>query len=241
MSEKSTVLLKKNPFNLLFAAFKKESTHNSLSPAELKKERLALLLHYSLVFVPTIILCTVLLYLFPTELSISDFFKEHRKTVPLFTEIISFYTHWGNWMFYVYFLILLIVSIKAKDKKKKKLFFAYLITQLLISLVLVFLLKAGLGRARPYFGINEFQFFTLDSAHHSLPSGHTNEMATVCSGLAIYYRKIGFSILLGAAVLLMAFSRIYLSFHYPTDVLASLFIAFFAALFMNYLAGRYKS
>ncbi len=242
MSEKSTVRLKKNPFNLLFATLKKENSDKSLSADERKKELLALVLHYSIVFVPTIILCTVLLFIFPTELSISDFFSEHRKTIPLFAKFMRFYTNWGNWLFYIYFLIILILSFKGKDRKKKrKLFFAYLITQLLISLLLIFLLKAGLGRARPSTGMSGFHFFSLNPAYHSMPSGHTTEIATVSSGLATYYRKISFSILLGIVVLLMAFSRIYLSWHHPTDVLVSLFIAFFAALFMNYLAGRYKS
>ena len=230
MLKKITAFTRKEPFNLLLKYPKKKDLASIFSCKDI-------LLHYSIVFIPTIILCVVLLFLFPSEQNITLFFEEYKKNVPLFTYCINMYTLSANWLFFAYFVLIFMVGLKQKDHKKKQLFFAYICTQIIFNFFLVAVLKVAIGRPRPHTGLEEFQFFSFNSENHSVPSGHTTENASITSGLALYYKKIAISILLGTLTFLMAFSRIYLSHHRPTDVLFSLFIALFAGLFMNYLAG----
>ena len=234
MLKKISTLIKKEPFSLLLKYPEKKYLARIFSCKDI-------LLHYLVVFMPTIILCAVLLAIFPTERDTTLFFEQYRKGAPLFTYLINLYTLSANWLFVAYFTLIFILGFKKKDPKKKQLFFAYICMQIIVNFFVVAVFKVAMGRPRPHTGLEEFQFFSFNTENHSIPSGHTTETASATSGLALYYKKIAISILLATLTFLMAFSRIYLSQHRPTDVLFSLFIALFAGLFMNYLAGRYKS
>ncbi len=80
------------------------------------------------------------------------------------------------------------------------------------------LLKPLFGRARPFAkkpGINLIVRAPRDS---SFPSGHTLTSFAAATSLFLAERELGSAALVLAA--LIAFSRIYLYVHYPSDVLA---------------------
>ena len=94
-------------------------------------------------------------------------------------------------------------------------------------LVCNIILKPGVARIRPY----DFQmeYFTKEIAliaggmhDFSFPSGHTIASFEACTVLMLGNRKFG----IPATVLaiLVAFSRLYLYLHYPTDVIASIIL-----------------
>ena len=94
-------------------------------------------------------------------------------------------------------------------------------------LVCNIILKPGVARIRPY----DFQmeYFTKEIAliaggmhDFSFPSGHTIASFEACTVLMLGNRKFG----IPATVLaiLVAFSRLYLYLHYPTDVIASILL-----------------
>lgn len=97
-------------------------------------------------------------------------------------------------------------------------------------------LKPLLARIRPYdyqllhFG-REIPLLIATPSDFSFPSGHTLASFEAAVALTIYNRKWGIPALILAG--LIAFSRLYLYVHYPTDVLFSLLmgvgIAFLAA------------
>ncbi|MCI9442269.1 MAG: phosphatase PAP2 family protein [Ruminococcus sp.] len=89
-------------------------------------------------------------------------------------------------------------------------------------------LKPLIGRTRPYEVIDGLVTLIGKQSDDSFPSGHT------CASFAaagVYWRmmprKYGIPLLIFAA--LIAFSRLYVGVHYPSDVLGGLLIGLFAA------------
>lgn len=70
----------------------------------------------------------------------------------------------------------------------------------------------------------------------SFPSGHTIASFEAATVIAINHKKWGIGALVLAA--LIAFSRMYLYLHYPTDVLASVVLGIAFAYLGNWLAGK---
>ena len=102
-------------------------------------------------------------------------------------------------------------------------------------------LKPLCQRPRPY----DYQYdvfgklipLLIDRQHDfSFPSGHTIASFEAAGVIVLNNKKWG----IGALVLasLIAFSRLYLYVHYPTDVLVSIVLGVGLALLGNYLAHR---
>ena len=89
-------------------------------------------------------------------------------------------------------------------------------------------LKNLVARTRPYEVVEGLVLLIEKQRDYSFPSGHT------CASFAaagVYWRmlpkKFGIPLVILAAMI--AFSRLYVGVHYPTDVLAGLLIGLFAA------------
>lgn len=88
--------------------------------------------------------------------------------------------------------------------------------------ILVNIIKMIVGRTRPIqdeqFGEYGFAPFTLDSHYHSFPSGHANTVFALAIALAFFVPRLR-KILLALAAL-VAFSRVAITRHYLSDILA---------------------
>ena len=101
-------------------------------------------------------------------------------------------------------------------------------------------LKPMVGRIRPYdFQMEHFGItikLLVEGLHdYSFPSGHTIASIEAAMVILLNNRKMGIPAMILA--LLIAFSRLYLYVHYPTDVIASLILGVVIALIANWLAG----
>ncbi len=99
-------------------------------------------------------------------------------------------------------------------------------------------LKPIVARIRPYdFQWEHFQkeiILLIDAQHdYSFPSGHTIASFEACTVLLIHDKRLG----IPATVLafLIAFSRLYLYVHYPTDVIFSFFAGILFAFLGNWI------
>ena len=96
-----------------------------------------------------------------------------------------------------------------------------------ISLALGFIvgnlfLKNVVARIRPY-DLNESFSLLIEKLHDfSFPSGHT--LASFEASVSIFLHNKKFGIPAVILAVLIAFSRLYLYVHYPTDVLASIIL-----------------
>ena len=75
----------------------------------------------------------------------------------------------------------------------------------------------------------------------SFPSGHTQNFATLSTLFAIKFKKKWFAILVAVLMALVAFSRLYLGAHYPSDVIVGLVLGVGIAFLGNYLFELIKS
>ena len=113
---------------------------------------------------------------------------------------------------------------------------------LLIGLVVCNLtLKPLLARMRPYdYQLTHFgetiSLLVATPHDYSFPSGHTLASFEGAIVLFLYHKKWGIPALILAS--LIAFSRLYLYVHYPTDVLFSLVLALGIALFAKWAVEK---
>lgn len=101
------------------------------------------------------------------------------------------------------------------------------------------LIQMNVGRARPR--NNEatgIHGFTTDSEYHSYPSGHSSTAFGSATALAVCYPPAGVPLLLGASG--VAWSRVYLGAHYPSDIVMGSGLGLIFGCFFG-LAARRKS
>ncbi len=102
-------------------------------------------------------------------------------------------------------------------------------------------LKPLIARIRPYdFQLQEFGRtipLLIDAEHDfSFPSGHTIASFEASVALLLGNRKLGIPAVILAT--LIAFSRLYLYVHYPTDVLASVVLGTGLAFLASFLVNK---
>ena len=113
---------------------------------------------------------------------------------------------------------------------------------LLMGLVLCnLLLKPLVARMRPYdyqweyFGVS-IDLLIATPHDYSFPSGHTIASFEAATALLLHNRKFGIPAMILAV--LVAFSRLYLYVHYPTDVIASIILGVGLAFLGTWLVKK---
>ena len=109
---------------------------------------------------------------------------------------------------------------------------------LLMGLLLCNLtLKPLIARPRPYVFFEHIaMYLTSGESDFSFPSGHTIASFEAATALLIGNKKLGIPAMILAV--LIAFSRLYLCVHYPTDVLASVVLGIGLALLATFLVKK---
>ena len=134
----------------------------------------------------------------------------------------------------VWIILTVILLLIPKTRKSGVYMAVALIADLIICNVI---LKPIVARIRPYSINQTVQLLVTPLKDYSFPSGHT--AASFASVSALYFagRK---RMATGALIVsvLIAFSRMYLYVHYPTDVLGGMIVGCAAGYFGNRLAAH---
>ncbi len=149
------------------------------------------------------------------ELKILDFIQE-KIACPLLDTIVPIITKLGDGgIFWIALAVIFLIF-----KKTRKTGFSMglaLISGLIIGNLI---LKNAVGRIRPYDLNPDFNLLIKSLSDFSFPSGHT--LASFESATVLMIRDKRFGIPALVLAILVAFSRLYLYVHYPTDVLAGM-------------------
>jgi membrane-associated phospholipid phosphatase len=101
----------------------------------------------------------------------------------------------------------------------------------LSSAYLNFIFKDILAQPRPF--ILEPSAKLIEASGYGIPSGHAQGSLVFFGMLALLIRKRWFTVISVILILLIAFSRIYLGVHFPTDILGGWFLG--GCLLFGYL------
>jgi len=175
---------------------------------------------------------TLLLVLPSLDGNILLWIQENLRS-EVFTPLWTFITTTGNggliWIALTCFLLAFKKTRKTGIMCALALVFSLLFTNLLI--------KPLVARTRPYELIEGLHILIAKPHDFSFPSGHTTAAFAVAW---VMFRRLpkqyGIPALLYA--FLMAFSRLYLGVHYPTDVLAGILFGILYATAAMWLADR---
>ncbi len=139
----------------------------------------------------------------------------------------------------IFWIAIAVILLFTKKYRKTGLSMAFALSMGL--LVCNIILKPGVARIRPYdfqmeYFAKEIQLIAGGMHDFSFPSGHTIASFEACTALMLGNKKFG----IPATVLavLVAFSRLYLYLHYPTDVIASVILGTLFGILGTYLAGK---
>lgn len=145
--------------------------------------------------------------------------QQHLRT-DMLTPLMKFVTFLGNggWFWILCAVVLLAVP------KTRKTGYAAVLSLIFGVIVTNLLLKNIVARPRPFAEIEALIPLIAKPTDFSFPSGHTTaSFAVALVMLRMLPKKIGIPAVVLAA--LVAFSRLYLGVHYPTDVLTGFVVA----------------
>jgi undecaprenyl-diphosphatase len=183
-----------------------------------------------LISIPIVVLSISVLFFFDTRIWLA---ARNLVSQELYYNITDFITDNGLFLFYAAFVIIFAYSLIKKNKRLTWLIVAYIKAQLIFAFALVRIIKIIVGRARPGHD-PEFTFFSFAFRHNSFPSGHSTD--AFVSGVFLFYllkhsKYSACRYLPLIYAFLIAISRVFISSHYPSDVLAGMLIGILGAWF----------
>lgn len=159
------------------------------------------------------------------DMSILWFIQEHMKSTfldgPMI--LISAIGGWG--------ILWAAAAVGFLCSKKYRKYGAALLVALALCLLVGNLgLKNLVARERPFAMVPDFLLLVREPLDFSFPSGHSMTSFAAAGVIFAANRKLGWGAFAAAA--LIAFSRLYLFVHYPSDVLAGILLGLLTAAFV---------
>lgn len=154
-----------------------------------------------------------------TDLKILDWIQAnmHSEVLDRVLPALTFLGEKG-WFFIVFAVVLLCIP-------KTRRWGAWLGTSLLLGLVFCnMLIKNIVARERPYTHVENITLLVDKLSDYSFPSGHTVAAFEFFAVVFMMPVKAVYKVLAGIFAFCMAFSRLYLYVHFPSDVLAGMII-----------------
>ncbi len=152
------------------------------------------------------------------EFVILDFIQKYLKS-DIMDQIMIFITRLGDGG--MIWIVLTAVLLLIPKMRKVGIVLA---VSLIFDLILCnFLVKPFFARTRPYDINTAIQLLIGRQVDYSFPSGHTAAGITCVSGLYLTKQRLLWKMALCLAILI-AFSRMYLYVHFPTDIVGGIIL-----------------
>ena len=198
--------------------------------------RLAPLKHWALLSLPLLCALGAIRLNFTNEKEVADFFLAHAQAHPSLAVWLKFATDWSNPLFYAIYAFMLFSAWRCGNRERLRFTFIVLAVQLVISVLCVHFIKHTVGRPRPG-QLGFYDPLTTKGTYHSFPSGHTTEILGWSLPLALRKGSLILSALMGLLIGVVGFSRIYLSWHHPSDVFFGWLLGSFGGFAAHVIAG----
>lgn len=156
------------------------------------------------------------------ELSFLINLQQYRT--PLLDSFFVFVTHLGDAGLVWAALTLALAARKSTRKEALTMALSLIICAVFTN----FILKPLVARPRPFTRVDGLTLLVSPPADYSFPSGHTAACFAAAAALCIHDSRLTVPALLLS--LLIAFSRLYLFVHYPSDILAGMLAGSLSAL-----------
>lgn len=173
-----------------------------------------------------------------TTLLLGDAFELHAMHDPVwvaaYRRLIDRLSHYGMLPFYGLFAVTLAIGVHTRDPRWIYLGQGYVLAQLVGPVIIVRALKMVVGRGRPDFidhsAVTEVAGVTWSAAFHSFPSGHAADLVTSTIFVALLAQRLWVTGVALVWAMAVAWSRVALAKHYPSDVIGGAAIGVIAAL-----------
>lgn len=166
------------------------------------------------------------------ELSVLNFLNNLHT--PLLDSIFVFITHLGDKGLLWIMLGLVLVFIP----KYKKAGYCVLLALLINLIICNITLKPLFARIRPYEYVDGLKLLIEKPHDFSFPSGHSAASFAASMALYLNFKKTGIPFLVIA--FLIAFSRLYLHVHFPSDVICGILLGIASAFVSCKLVSKTK-
>lgn len=164
------------------------------------------------------------------ELGILNFIRDNLSN-PMLDEVMKFITYLGSGGFIWIAAAIVMLTRKSTRKTGVKMAVSLLLSLLLCNIIL----KPLVGRVRPYEAANIGIIIGKPSGA-SFPSGHSSSSFAAAVTMFKDWHRGGWAAISLAA--LIAFSRLYLYVHYPSDVLCGAVLGGAIAFIADWLVER---
>ncbi|MBF9252244.1 phosphatase PAP2 family protein [Pontibacter sp. 172403-2] len=133
-------------------------------------------------------------------------------------------------------LVLAAIGFLRKDAALKRVAF-YIGSAILSTGIIVTIVKYSVTRPRPFLTYTGIQNVVAETGY-SFPSGHTSFAFALAMAVSLWSRKWYTALLAFAWAFMVAFSRLDLGLHYPTDVASAALIGSLSAFICYLLVYR---
>lgn len=150
----------------------------------------------------------------------------------VFDVIIPFYTSLGeDGIIWIAFGLILLIP--KKYRKTGIMVLAALLVMLVVNNIV---LKNLIARPRPCWTYPEMVQLVHNPSSYSFPSGHTTSAFAVAFTVFSQHKKLGKVIIVMASI--MAFTRLYVFVHFPTDIYGGILVAAAITTFVCFMEKK---
>ena len=165
----------------------------------------------------------------------------HAQEMSVNYPILDWITQLGRSIIWLLIIPILMLYFRFVQRSKQtELRLSFLFAIVIAANGICFVLKNLFGRARPDLLFSEHLFgffgFHRDHLYHSFPSGHTTQVTAVVLSLVLLYPKQRWWFVLAGFVVIA--TRVLLTYHYLSDVLASVFLVLLEYKLLLYVVAQ---
>ena len=145
---------------------------------------------------------------------------------PLMDKMMTTITALGNMGIFWMLLIFILLTTKEYRKMAKLMIICLLVNTIIVNLIL----KPAVGRIRPFEIVDGIKLLVLKPQDPSFPSGHSAISFCMLTVILLFSKSKPLKIITSVLAVLIAFSRLYLYVHFPSDVFCGIIIGIFTAI-----------